>query len=120
MADAEALFQALSDPKRRRVVELLGRGPLRASELAERVGLERNAMSRHLGVLRETGFVEVELSDEDARARVYRLRGERLAELRDWAERVEAQWRGQLDHFRRFTERPENRPPAKRTPRRKR
>ena len=101
----DPVLHALAEPSRRRVVELLGGGPLRASELASRVGLERNAMSRHLGVLRESGLVEVELCDEDARARVYRLRGEPLDEVKSWVEEVEAEWRAQLPRFRRFAER---------------
>ena len=50
--DLDSTLTALADPTRRRVVELLRDGPLRASELAEGSGMSRPAMSRHLRVLR--------------------------------------------------------------------
>lgn len=59
-------------------------------------------MSRHLRVLRTSGLVEAELLDEDARARVYRLRPERLRALQTW---LDTFWGGQLDSFRRHVDR---------------
>ena len=100
----DPVFQALADPSRREVVRLLSAGPMRASDLASGVGLARNAMSRHLGVLRDCGLVAVELSATDARSRLYRLQGERLAEARDWIELIEREWRDQLGRFKRFAE----------------
>ncbi|HEX4212888.1 MAG TPA: metalloregulator ArsR/SmtB family transcription factor [Candidatus Dormibacteraeota bacterium] len=96
---------ALSDPTRRQVVELLGASPLRASEIAERAGMSRPAMSRHLRMLRLSGLVEVDLSDQDARARTYRLRTERLLALRAWLDQVESFWSAQLGSFKEHAER---------------
>ena len=48
---------ALADPRRRRVVELLGQGPKAAGALARETGLAAPAMSRHLKVLRQSGLV---------------------------------------------------------------
>ena len=72
---------ALADPTRRQVVELLRQGPRRASDIADAVGMSRQATSRHLNVLRARGIVEVDLVDADGRGRAYRLRPERLAAL---------------------------------------
>lgn len=105
MNQIDSVFHALSDPTRRRVVELLGEGPRRASDLADGVGMARASMSRHLSVLRSSGLVEVEFSSQDARARVYRLRGERLEGLGDWLDEVQAHWSDQLQRFKRHTER---------------
>lgn len=96
---------ALSDPTRRRVVELLGASPLRAGEIAERAGMSRPAMSRHLRTLRLSGLVDVDLSAEDARARTYRLRTERLVALRAWLDQVESYWSAQLSSFKEHAER---------------
>ena len=96
---------ALADPSRRSVVDLLRRQPRRAGELAEALSMSPPAMSRHLRVLRRTGIVEEEGLEHDARVRLYRLRPERFAELRDWLTEVESFWAGQLDAFREHAER---------------
>ena len=103
--DMSPVFDALSDPSRRRVVELLGAGPLRAGELASAVGTSPPSMSRHLRVLLRAGLVSDERSAEDARLRVFRLRPEPVAELRAWLDELQAQWDEQLGAFRRHAER---------------
>ena len=92
----DSTFAALSDPSRRAVIELLRQTPLRASEIAERLSLSRPAMSRHLRVLRQSGLVEENEDERDARVRLYRLRRERFSELGAWIEAVEALWVDQL------------------------
>ena len=87
------------------MVELLGERPLRASEIAERVGVRRPAMSNHLRALRSSGLVDVELCDEDGRARRYRLRRERFVALQGWLSQLEHHWAEQLESFRDHTER---------------
>src|ERR671917_126013 len=96
---------ALGDRTRRRVVELLQQGPLRASELADGAGMSREATSRHLKVLRATGLVDVSLDDDDGRSRVYRLRADRLVVLRAWLDQVQAGHAQQLAAFKRHAER---------------
>ena len=96
---------ALGDPTRRRVVELLQDGPMRASELADGAGMSRQATSRHLKVLRSSGLVDVELDDADGRGRVYRLRTDRLVPLRAWLDQVQAGHAEQLAAFKRHAER---------------
>ena len=103
--DVDRTFAALADPTRRRVVELLRKRPRRAGELAAAFGMSPPAMSRHLRVLRRTGLVEEASPEEDARVRVYRLRRERFAALRDWLDEVEAFWSEQLGAFKEHAER---------------
>lgn len=91
----DGTFAALADPTRRRVIDLLRKKPRRAGELATAFGMSPPAMSRHLRVLRRTSLVEEDSPHEDARVRVYRLRPEAFAELRDWLSGVEAFWGGQ-------------------------
>ena len=67
--------------------------------------MSRPALSRHLKVLRDSGLVDVELLVDDARGRVYRLRGERLQELRSWLDQMEAYWTEQLGAFKAHAER---------------
>jgi len=101
----DATFAALSDPTRRAVIDLLRHGPRRAGELAAELDTSAPAMSRHLRVLRESGLVEEERPDEDARVRVLRLRAEPFDDLRGWLEEVEQFWTGQLASFRAHAER---------------
>ena len=98
-------FEALADPARVAVVRLLGRTPRRSSEIADALKLNRPATSKHLEVLRQAGLIQVELLEEDARARVYRLRPERFSELRTFIDEVEACWSEQLSSFKAHVER---------------
>ena len=101
---------ALADPDRRRVIDLLRQGPRRAGDLAHAVGLPAPAMSRHLRVLRQSGLVQVEggLGESepefDARVRIYTLRLEPMAQLRDWLAETEALWAEQLSSFKHHVE----------------
>lgn len=100
----ESVFEALADPTRRRVVELLGEGPRRAGELAAAVDASPPAMSRHLRVLLEAGIVSDERVSEDARVRMFRLRPESLVALQAWLDQLKAQWDEQLGSFKRHVE----------------
>jgi DNA-binding transcriptional ArsR family regulator len=102
--DAEAVFPALADPTRRRVVELLGDGPRRAGELAAATGTSASAMSRHLRVLLEAGFVGDERVANDARLRLFRLRPEPMLALQAWLDQLQAHWNEQLGSFKTYVE----------------
>jgi DNA-binding transcriptional ArsR family regulator len=95
----------LADPTRRRVVDVLRRGPRRASDLADDVDMSRPALSRHLRVLRQSGLVEVDTLVDDARGRLYRLRPTRLVALQAWLDQVQASWSEQLGSFKDHAER---------------
>lgn len=108
-------FTALADPARLAVIGLLRRGPLRSSEIAQRLALSRPHTSKHLQVLRKAGLVEERGDDEDARARVYQLRAAQFAELRGWLDDVEAFWSDQLQAFKAHAERKLRNKQGKRT-----
>ena len=105
VASLDGTLTALADPTRRRVVELLRARPRRAGELAAHFDVSAPAMSRHLRVLRTRGLVEEERDEEDARARVYRLRPAPFRDLQDWLAEVERFWSDQLDAFKSHAER---------------
>ncbi|MFL6155014.1 MAG: ArsR/SmtB family transcription factor [Marmoricola sp.] len=90
----DAVLQALSDPSRRTMLELLKQRPATAGELAELLPIARPGVSRHLRVLREAGLVEVE---QRAQWRIYRLRTEPMAELDAWLGDYRALWEQRLD-----------------------
>ncbi|MGW6132298.1 ArsR/SmtB family transcription factor [Cellulomonas sp. NPDC055163] len=91
-------MDALGDPVRRRLVELLADGERTAGELAAAVGAEfgvsQPGASRHLRVLREAGVVE---SVVDGQRRLYSVRAESLTEVEHWVRRVRRFWDQRLD-----------------------
>ena len=111
VVDSDALdrtLQALAEPTRRAVVGLLRDGPQRAGEIADALAMSRQAMSRHLRVLRQAGVIhEVGATspDDDARARTYRLEAQPLADLQAWLGDVQAFWGVQMQSFRKRAER---------------
>lgn len=94
----------MSDSTRIAVVQLLSKEPRRASEIAEALDMTPAAMSRHLRTLRKSGLVGEEGLDEDARVRIYRLRQEPFAQMREWLLGVEMFWKGQLASFKAHAE----------------
>ena len=105
MTNLDRTLTALADPHRRRAVELLRERPRAAGELARAVGLTPPAMSRHLRTLRQSGLVEEDHDGFDARLRIYRLRPEPMADLKQWLEETERLWSDQLKAFKEHLER---------------
>jgi DNA-binding transcriptional ArsR family regulator len=76
-------LEALADPTRRRIIELLADAERSAGELAAHFPTSRPGVSRHLRVLREAGLVHVR---EEGQRRLYSLEAQPLAELSVWLE----------------------------------
>jgi DNA-binding transcriptional ArsR family regulator len=99
----DATFFALSDPKRRGILERLGRGPATLSQLAGPSGLTLNGIKKHVGILELAGLVETE---KVGRVRECRLGpATTLGEAGEWIEAHRRAWEGRLDRFERFVER---------------
>jgi DNA-binding transcriptional ArsR family regulator len=103
---ANNVFDALADPTRRRVLELVSEKPRRAGELAAAVGTSAPVMSRHLRILLENGLVKDERFPDDARVRIFRLQPEPIGDLQAWLDQLEAHWSEQLASFKRHVEGP--------------
>jgi DNA-binding transcriptional ArsR family regulator len=103
-ADVSSLFEALADPTRLQVVQLLGTGPRRAGELARAAGTSPPSMSRHLRVLLRAGLITDERPPDDARLRVFSLRPEPVAALQSWLDDLQAEWDERLQAFKRHAE----------------
>jgi DNA-binding transcriptional ArsR family regulator len=87
-------LQALADPTRRRIVELLADGERSAGALASEFQTSRPAVSRHLRVLRELGLVHAR---GEGTRQLYSLDPVPLAELDDWLGRYRGFWANRLD-----------------------
>lgn len=89
-------YEALADPTRRRILDLIRERPRLVGELVELVGISQPGISKHLRVLREVGLVSVR---QDAQRRWYELQLEPLAELADWLESYRPLLKGRLERL---------------------
>jgi DNA-binding transcriptional ArsR family regulator len=87
-------FNAVAEPRRRELLELLAGGERTVNELVARLGLAQPLVSKHLRVLREVGLVDVR---DDGRHRLYRLNGHALKPIYDWVRPFERSWNQRLD-----------------------
>jgi DNA-binding transcriptional ArsR family regulator len=82
-------FNAVAEPRRRQILDLLAGGERPVNELVTATGLAQPQVSKHLRVLREVGAVEVR---EHGRQRLYRLHGPALKPIHDWVRAYEETW----------------------------
>ena len=88
------VFNAIAEPRRRQIVELLGRrGALAVGTVVAAMGFPQPVVSKHLGVLRKVGLVAV---IKHGKQRVYSLEAEKLKTVHDWVRAFEDLWDHQL------------------------
>jgi DNA-binding transcriptional ArsR family regulator len=97
------VFNAIAEPRRRQIVEVLARrGPQPVGTLVVALALPQPAVSKHLGVLRKVGVVAV---IKQGKQRVYNLEAEKLKIVHDWVKPFERLWSHQLDRIKELAER---------------
>ena len=89
-------FNAVAEPKRRKVLEVLGTQELSVNEIVERLGWNQPMVSKHLGVLKEVGLVS---ERRVGRQRLYRVNAERLKPIYDWVAPFERYWSERYDRL---------------------
>ena len=94
-------FEVLAEPNRRRILDLLRVREQPVGDLQRALAISQPAVSKHLRVLREAGFVDVR---PDAQRRVYRVRVEPLREIDEWLAPYRALWSSRLDDLERHLE----------------
>jgi DNA-binding transcriptional ArsR family regulator len=87
-------FNAVAEPRRREILEVLVGGERPVNDLVHVLGLAQPQVSKHLRVLREVGAVDVR---EDGRQRLYRLNGDALKPMHDWLKQFEQSWSERFD-----------------------
>jgi len=87
-------FNAVAEPRRRQILDVLSGGELPVNDVVHLLGLSQPQVSKHLRVLREVGAVDVR---EDGRQRFYRLNGEALRPIHDWVKAYEQTWSDRFD-----------------------
>ena len=80
-------FNAVAEPRRRQILDVLAGGERPVNELVGLLGLAQPQVSKHLRVLREVGAVDVR---DEGRQRVYRLNGQALKPIHDWVKATSA------------------------------
>ena len=96
VADLDRLFQALSDPTRRAVVERLGVGPAATTELARPFAMALPSFLQHLDVLEKAGLVA---STKEGRVRTFKLTPRALQAAEEWMHAQRELWERRLDQF---------------------
>ena len=82
-------FNAVAEPRRRQILDVIADGELSVTDLVRRLGLPQPLVSKHLRVLRETRLV---VARDDGRQRLYRLNGLALKPIYDWVRDFEQLW----------------------------
>ena len=101
IARNEATFQALADPTRRAVLDLLRRGSQPAGQIASAFPVSRPAISKHLRLLRRAHLVR---EHREGRNRVYQLNPEPLRAVDSWIEQYRVFWTANLNSLKAFVE----------------
>lgn len=97
----EAAFQALADPTRRAVLDLLRQGSQPAGQIASAFPISRPAISKHLKLLRRAHLVS---ERREGRHRVYQLNPEPLKAVDTWLEQYRVFWQASLTNLKSFVE----------------
>jgi DNA-binding transcriptional ArsR family regulator len=83
------VFNAVAEPRRRQILDLLAAGERPVNDLVARLGVAQPQVSKHLRVLREVGLLDVR---DEGRQRLYRLNGRSLKPIHDWVKTYERTW----------------------------
>lgn len=89
-------FNAVAEPRRRQILDVLTGGERPVNDLVTLLGLAQPLVSKHLRVLREVGLVEVR---EEGRHRMYRLNARPLKPIHDWVKNYEQSWSQRFDRL---------------------
>jgi DNA-binding transcriptional ArsR family regulator len=87
-------FNAVAEPRRRQILDVLAGGERPVNDLVQLLGLAQPQVSKHLRVLREVGAVDVR---DSGRQRLYRLNGHALKPIHDWVRSYEQSWSERFD-----------------------
>jgi|SRR5829696_7318019 len=82
-------FNAVAEPRRRQILDVLSSGELPVNDLVSLLGLAQPQVSKHLKVLREVGLVDVR---DEGRQRLYRLNGRPLQPIHEWVSNYRQAW----------------------------
>jgi DNA-binding transcriptional ArsR family regulator len=112
----ESAFEIIAEPNRRAILGLLVSSQQSVGEIERRLRMSQPAVSKHLRVLRDAGFVE---STVDAQRRLYRLKPQPFQEVDVWLAQFRKFWSAHVDALERHLDRMEQSTPSRGKPRRR-
>ena len=89
-------FNAIAEPRRRQILDVLASGERAVSDLVRELGLAQPQVSKHLRVLRTVGAVDVR---DEGRQRLYRVNAQALKPIHDWVRAYERSWSERFDEL---------------------
>lgn len=98
------VFQAIADPNRRAIINVLAGQKLRLNDVADKFDISRPAVSKHIKILTECGLITISLQ---GRERYCETNLKKLTEVTDWIDQFKVFWNNKLDALGDFLEQPE-------------
>src|SRR5258708_4466948 len=93
------VFQAIADPNRRQIIDLLANEPMTLNAIADKFHISRPAVSQHIKHLTECGLVEIE---QKGRERYCKIKPQNLIPAFLWIEKFHKQWEDRIDNFEQY------------------
>lgn len=90
------VFQAIADPVRRDIIDLLAEDEMTVNAIAEKFEISRPAISKHIKILNECDLIVI---SQHGRERFCQIKPESLFEIADWASKYRKLWESKLDSF---------------------
>jgi len=93
------VFQAIADPTRREIIQLIAKGPMNLNSIADNFDISRPAISQHIKILNECGLIEIE---NVGRERFCKIQPRQLVPAFMWLEQYKILWTEKLDAFEKY------------------
>ena len=93
------VFQAIADPNRRQIIDLLAHEPMTLNAIADKFHISRPAVSQHIKHLTECGIVEIE---QRGRERYCKIQPQNLIPAFLWVEKFHKQWEERIENFEQY------------------
>lgn len=90
------VYNAIAEPQRRDIIDLLKKGELSVNDIADLLGMKQPQTSKHLRVLKEVGLVSVR---KDGKQRLYKLQSKELKPVYEWVQSFEQLWSERFDQL---------------------
>lgn len=93
------VFQAIADPTRREIIDLLAQQPMNLNAIAEHFDITRPAVSNHIRILDECGIIEIE---QVGRERICKIQPDHLKKISNWVGKYEDLWLQKIESFEKY------------------
>jgi DNA-binding transcriptional ArsR family regulator len=93
------VFQAIADPTRREIIDLLAQQPMNLNAIAEHFDVTRPAISNHIKILNECGIIVIE---QVGRERICKIQSDHLKQVSDWIGKYEDLWIQKIESFEKY------------------